>query len=670
MCGIFGYVNRNVPRTVEQILDVLIRGLQKVEYRGYDSAGLAIDATIGRGEDDGAAANAPTPPPCVVRSIGNISQLRETVFSEAVAATLPPLDAKTSHHIGIAHTRWATHGSVSERNCHPQQSNNGEFTVVHNGIVTNYATLKELLRGEGYVFHSDTDTEIISVLAEYLYTRKGVGSFVQLMLELSRLVEGAYALLITSVYFPSQIAASRKGSPLMVGIRWTDDRDCAVNLHAYDATDSSKPLELFFASDSNSFAEYTGNVVYLEDNDVAYYSDGALRFYNALAPKEAAIERKVQHLETRLESLSKGSYAHFMLKEIHEQSESVISSMHGRVDFSSGTVRLGGFSPQNVRSILTSRRILFIACGTSLNSCIAVRPLFEELVPLPIAVENASDFLDRKPQIQRDDACFFVSQSGETADTLMALNLCCEAGAVCIGITNVVGSSISRLTHYGAHLNAGIEVGVASTKAYTSQVVVMTLVALLLSGDSVRLRERRQEVMRGLAEMPAKISEALKVTREPVKALAARLKESRSIIVLGRGYDLATAMEAALKVKELSYIHTEGIHSGELKHGPLALIDEAMPVLAMCTNDKHFDRSKAAVQQVNARKGVVVAFTTEADAELEAAAREIIIVPRTVDCVQCVVNAIPFQLLAYYMALLRGNNVDCPRNLAKSVTVQ
>ncbi|XQJ24715.1 glucosamine-fructose-6-phosphate aminotransferase, putative [Leishmania guyanensis] len=670
MCGIWGYVNHNVKRTVEQILDVLIRGIQKVEYRGYDSAGLAIDAGIGSENDGGAAASAPTPRPCVVRSVGNVSQLREKVFSRAVAATLPPMDAKTSHHIGIAHTRWATHGDVCERNCHPQQSNNGEFTIVHNGIVANYATLKELLKAEGYAFFSDTDTEVISILSEYLYTRKGIHNLVDLTLELSRLVEGSYALLIKSIYFPGQIAASRKGSPLMVGIRQTDDYGCVMKVNTHDLPDLWKSHELFFASDWSSFVEYTNNVVHLEDDDVAHYCDGTLRFYKAEGLSSSTVKREVQYLDAKPESLSKGNYPHFMLKEIYEQTESVISSIHGRIDFSSGTVRLSGFTPQSIRAILTSRRILFIACGTSLNSCLAVRLLFEELVPLPISVENATDFLDRKPPIQRDDVCFFVSQSGETADTLLALRLCCEAGAVCVGITNAVDSSISRLTHYCIPLNAGVEVSVASTKAYTSQVVVLTLVALLLSDDSVRLQERRQEVMRGLAEMPVKISEALKITHDSVKALAARLKESSSILVLGRGYDLATAMEAALKVKEVSYVHTEGINSGELKHGPLALIDETVPVLAMCTNNRHFHLSKTAVQQVSARKGAVVVFATEADAELKAAAREIILIPNTVDCLQCVVNIIPFQLLAYYMALLRGNNVDYPRNLAKSVTVQ
>jgi glutamine---fructose-6-phosphate transaminase (isomerizing) len=670
MCGIFGYANCNFSRSVREILDILLRGLQKVEYRGYDSAGLCIDSTIGQDNQERGAITAPTPCPCVVRSTGNIQQLHDKVFSEAVEATLPPLDATTSHHIGIAHTRWATHGEVCERNCHPQQSNHGEFSIVHNGIVTNYITLKEFLKEEGYTYQSDTDTEVICVLAEYLYTKRGIHDFVDLVMEISNLVEGAYAMLIKSIYFPSEVVACRKGSPLLVGVRQTDANGRVVKLHTFDSPDPTKPLEVYFASDTNSFAEYTSNVVFLEDDDVVHWSDGRLRFYSATERKQDAVMREVKQIETKLESLSRGNYAHFMLKEIYEQAESVIGSMRGRIDFNSGRVKLGGFTPKNIRAILTSRRIIFISCGTSLNSCTAVRPLYEELVPMPIAVENASDFLDREPQILRDDACFFISQSGETADSLMALKLCREAGALCVGITNVVGSSISRLTDFGAHLNAGVEVGVASTKAYTSQVVVMTLVALLLSEDSVRAQERRKDIVKGLAEISSKISAALKTTHDPVKDLAGRLKESHSLIVLGRGYDWATAMEAALKVKELSYVHTESINCGELKHGPLALIDETMPVLALCTKDRFFDRSKAAVQQVAARKGSVVVFTTEPDAELKSVAHEIILVPQTVDCLQCVVNVIPFQLLAYYMAVLRGNNVDCPRNLAKSVTVQ
>ncbi|GET85956.1 glucosamine-fructose-6-phosphate aminotransferase, putative [Leishmania tarentolae] len=670
MCGILGYVNSNVPRTAQQILDILTRCIQKVEYRGYDSAGLAIDAHIGRDKEDGTDAPAPVPRPCVVRSVGNINKLREKVFSKAVAATLPPMDATTSRHAGIVHTRWATHGSVCERNCHPHESNNGEFTIVHNGIVTNYAELKKLLQEEGYTFTSDTDTEAISVLSEYLYTRKGIHDFADLLVELSNLVEGSYALLIKSIYFPGQLGACRQGSPLIMGVRYTDSDDCVVKLQTDDFADPSAHLELFFSSDSNAFAEYTRDVVYLEDNDIAHYCNGVLRLYSVAGHTKTPVKREMQHLETKLESLSKGNYPHFMLKEIYEQAESVISSMRGRVDFSSGNIQLSGLTQQDIDAILTSRRILFLACGSSLHSCIAVRPLFEELVPLPISVESASDFMDRRPQIQQNDVCFFVSQSGETADTLMALKVCREADAMCVGITNVAESSISRLMHCGVHLEAGAEVGVASTKAYTSQVIVMTLIALLLSSDSVRLQERRKEILHGLAEMPEKITEVLRTTHDPMKALAARLKESHSILVLGRGYNLATALEAALKVKELSYVHTEGIHSGELKHGPLALIDEQMPVLAICTNDRHFGLSKAVVQQVNARKGTAVAFATEVDAELKASTSEVVLVPKTVDCLQCIVNVIPFQLLAYYMALLRGNNVDCPRNLAKSVTVQ
>ncbi|KPI86125.1 putative glucosamine-fructose-6-phosphate aminotransferase [Leptomonas seymouri] len=669
MCGIFGYANWNVSRSVREVLEMLMGGLQKVEYRGYDSAGLCIDSNIGQA-DDGSNTAVPAPCPCVIRCTGNIQQLRDKVFSEAVEAILPPMDAMTSNHIGIAHTRWATHGEVCERNCHPQQSNHGEFSIVHNGIVTNYITLKGFLKEEGYTYKSETDTEVICVLAEYLYTKRGIHDFVELVMEVSNLVEGAYAMLIRSIYFPNEMVACRKGSPLLVGVRQMDDQGRLVKLHTFDSPDPEKPLEVFFASDSNSFAEYTSNVVYLEDDDVLHAHDGRLRFYSAAERKHSTVKREVRYLETKLENLSKGNYPHFMLKEIYEQTESVISSMRGRIDFNSGKVKLGGFTEKNIRAILTSRRIIFISCGTSLNSCTAVRPLYEELVPLPISVENASDFVDREPQILRDDACFFISQSGETADSLMALKLCRDAGALCVGITNVVGSSISRLTDFGAHLNAGVEVGVASTKAYTSQVVVMALVALLLCEDSVQVQERRREIVRGFAEISTKIAAALKTTHDPVKVLAAKLKENHSLIVLGRGYDWATAMEAALKVKELSYVHTEGINCGELKHGPLALIDESMTVLVCCAKDRFFDRSKAAVQQVAARKGSVVVFTTELDAELSSLAQDIIVLPKTVDCLQCIVNVIPFQLLAYYMALLRGNNVDCPRNLAKSVTVQ
>lgn len=671
MCGIFGYANYHKRVKVREILEILLNGLKKVEYRGYDSAGLAIEAS------------SPAEPPVVIRSTGNIQRLRERVFGTGAATdgeAIPPLDmeAERTEHVGIAHTRWATHGEVSIRNCHPQQSNHGEFTIVHNGIMTNYIAVKQLLQKEGYAFTSETDTEVICVLAQHLYTQQQEKDFVRLAQEVTHFVEGAYALLITSMHFPGQLVACRKGSPLMVGVRCLEAGGRQLRYRSLDA--SAPPFgghgstEFFFASDSNSFVEHTADVVYLEDNDIVLYKAGQIHFYRTsvgdAGGSEASVSREVRVLETALESLSKGAYEHFMLKEIYEQAQSVLVSMQGRIDFANHHVHLGGFTQTNIDNVMNSRRLLLISCGTSMNSCLAVRPLWEELLPLPVTVENASDFLDRSPAVHRDDTCIFVSQSGETADTLMAMAHCRNSGALCVGVTNVVGSSISRMTDFGAHLNAGVEVGVASTKAYTSQCVVLTLIALLLCEDSRRVRARREEVIDGLATLSATINATLSTVAGPIERLAERLKDCQSILVLGRGYDYATALEAALKIKELSYVHTEGINSGELKHGPLALVDEHMPVIALCSMDRHYNKCKAAIQQVNARKGKVVVVTTHRDDELATAADEIIEVPQIVEGLQCIVNVIPFQLLAYHMALKRGNDVDCPRNLAKSVTTQ
>ncbi|EPY23102.1 glucosamine--fructose-6-phosphate aminotransferase (isomerizing) [Strigomonas culicis] len=381
--------------------------------------------------------------------------------------------------------------------------------------------------------------------------------------------------------------------------------------------------------------------------------------------------RPFEQLEITLESLTKGNYEHYMLKEICEQSETVVGSMRGRLDFARQQVLLGGFTPQNVRSVLHSQRLILISCGTSLNSCYAVRPVWDELLPVSVMVENASDFVDRLPRIYRNDTCVFVSQSGETADTLVALKHCRDSGALCVGLTNVVGSSVSRLTDFGCHLNAGQEVGVASTKAYTSQIVALLLIALMLSKDSVAAQERRREIITGLSELSSTITHVLAQVGPVVQEIAAELNQCHSLLVLGRGNDYATALEGALKIKELTYVHTEGINSGELKHGPLALVDEKIPVIALCSNDKHFLKSKTAIQQVHARKGRVTVITNvEGDQELQEAAARVLVVPATVDCLQCIVNVIPLQLLSYHLALLKGNNVDCPRNLAKSVTTQ
>ncbi|EPY43857.1 glucosamine-fructose-6-phosphate aminotransferase [Angomonas deanei] len=564
MCGIIGYANYHHSLSVRDILNMLLHGLQKMEYRGYDSAGICIDRRYQKmtppTETTHITSDAEDPNFTVIRSVGNIDQLSKKVFSPDLT---PPVNMEESRvdHIGIAHTRWATHGEVCERNSHPQRSADGSFVVVHNGIMTNYMTVKQLLLSEGYTFSSDTDTEVICSLAEYIFKKNPKQSFSDLAGELTRFVQGAYAFLIKSVHFPDELIACRKGSPLVIGVKQMDEDGQWLRHHAFEAYIPDRPTQFFFASDYLAFAEHTSNIMYLEDDDFVHYKNGELHFFSS-KKAGAALPREFEQLEMTLESLSKGNYDHFMLKEIYEQSESVVSTMRGRVDFSKNTAHLGGFTETNIRNVLSSRRILFISCGTSLNSCNAVRPLWEELIDIPVTVENASDFIDREPQIRRDDTCIFVSQSGETADTLTALKHCRAGGALCIGVTNVVGSSISRGTDFGAHLNAGVEVGVASTKAYTSQVVLMTVVALLLSRDSVSRQERRESIFIGLASLSKVISETLRDTFEPIKDVAKHLKDAKSVLVLGRGYDFSTCMEGALKIKELSYVHTEGINSG------------------------------------------------------------------------------------------------------------
>lgn len=659
MCGIFGYGHFQQRRTNKRILDYLITGLKRLEYRGYDSAGVCVD--------NGSA-------PVVIRQKGNVDALRQCAVEENKGKL--DLDATTETSVGIAHTRWATHGEPCERNAHPHSSKDGEFVLCHNGIMTNYAETKVFLTEKhGYVFTSDTDTEVIAQLYHYVYHLDGGSKmdFVELTQQVMEHIAGAYALIVKSTHFPGELIACKKGSPLIVGIPEKPtgspnkmNGSTSVHPHSSAITGRISCDELFVSSDANALAEHTKKVAYMEDNDIAYYSGGYLEFFNS---KPDSTPPQLSQLDIAVSQLSKGKYEHFMLKEIFEQNESVMTSMRGRINFESKAVTLGGFIA-HLPSLKTSSRLLFISCGTSLNACYAVRPLFDELVNMPVNVENASDFLDRSPFVSRSDACIFVSQSGETADTLRALEYCRSRGATLIGFTNVVGSSISRSTHFGAHLNAGVEVGVASTKAYTSQVIVMTLMALLLSADSVSKQQRRIDIINSLAAIPSLIHDTLTNCTNQVKTIAADLVAAKSVIVLGRGYQYATCLEAALKIKELTYIHTEGINSGELKHGPLALIDEDTPVIAFCTKDALLDRAKAAVQQVRARKGKPIVITSADDVELKEAAEIIIRVPQSIDCLQCIINILPMQLLSYHLAVLRGNNVDCPRNLAKSVTVQ
>ncbi|CBH12751.1 glucosamine-fructose-6-phosphate aminotransferase, putative [Trypanosoma brucei gambiense DAL972] len=659
MCGIFGYILHRIPCTTRDVLNVLLDSLQRMEYRGYDSAGLCVDDVKSKKH-------------IVVRSVGNISKLRERVFSGCADLDF---NAQLENHEGIAHTRWATHGPPSEANCHPQASNNMEFVVVHNGIITNFMTIKQMLLEEGYHFSSDTDTEVIVVLAEHIFSKDHSISFADLAGKVMAELDGAYALLIKSVHFPGELIACKEASPLVIGLQNGKSNGTASGI-----ANGSVMNKLFFSSDVASFLPYTQEVIFLEDGDVAHYSKGALTLYNDATP----VSRTSQTVDVSPEGLCKGAYPSFMLKEIYEQPESVSRSMRDRIDFNTREVTIKEMSDGVRTTLLSARRLMLVACGTSFHSCVAARPIFEELLPnISITLENAPDLLDREPRIGSDDVCVFVSQSGETADTLMALQYCKKYEAMIVGLTNVPGSSVLRLSDFALLLNAGVEVGVASTKAYTSQVVVLTLLALFLSkencsgnsshshgGSQSPIQKRRLEIIDGLAALPGALSHCLKCTNDVATKLAEELCDAKAILILGRGYDYATALEAALKVKELTYIHTEGIHCGELKHGPLALVDEHSTIVAFCPHDKFLGRSKSAIQQVKARGGRVVAITTEPDAELVSATSRCVEVPAIVDCLQGIVNVVPLQLLAHHLAVRRGLNVDCPRNLAKSVTVQ
>jgi len=693
MCGIFGYCNHCVAKPVGQLVQNLINGLRRLEYRGYDSAGICVDRADGT--------------PVIVKRAGNVQVLHDA----AVTANEGKLkmDEIVANASGIAHTRWATHGPPVDKNAHPQSNNDAhEFAVVHNGIMTNFTEMKQFLEGKGATFKSDTDTEVIAALLAYLYKQQPTITFGKLMMEVMKLVNGAFAIAVKSVHYPGELAACKIGSPLVVGIKRaatahadpaspdtpaepatpTDGVSKAAMRHRRTTSsigdewddriigapaEPGEPVEVFVASDTTPIIEHTKHVMFCDDHDIVHVKDGKVHIFNAKrmegSDKLKAEMRVLTELETELEALTKGKFPHFMLKEIYEQVETVVGSMRGRLDFGTGKVRLGGFSREK-RVLFTARRFLFVACGTSLNACLAVRPLFDELAHCPIMVENASDFLDRKPKVFRDDICIFVSQSGETADTLRVMEYCKEKGAILVGFTNTVGSTISRFTDFGAHLNCGPEIGVASTKAFTSQIVCMTLFALLMAEDSIELQPRRNEIIQGLASLSANVAATLQACDEPTKKLAAQLAGAKSLLVLGRGYQFPTALEAALKVKELSYIHTEGINAGELKHGPLALIDGDIPVVILCTKDAIIDRLRSAVQQIKARNGRPIVVLSEPDPELEKLAETVIRVPQTVDCLQSVINAIPMQLLAYRTAVARGNNVDCPRNLAKSVTTE
>ncbi|KAF7536496.1 hypothetical protein G7054_g4487 [Neopestalotiopsis clavispora] len=701
MCGIFGYINYLVEKDRKFILDTLVNGLSRLEYRGYDSAGLAVD-----GDKKNTV--------FAFKEVGKVAKLKALIEEEK-----PDLTKIFDSHAGIAHTRWATHGPPSRLNCHPHRSDaNWEFSVVHNGIITNYKELKTLLESKGLRFETETDTECIAKLAKYIYDQHPTLGFVDLTKTVINELEGAYGLLIKSVHYPHEVVAARKGSPLVIGVKTqkrmkvdfvdveyseegalpaeaasqnaalkkTSDNFLTPNAAMLTAPDKSllhrsqsrafmtddgmpMPAEFFLSSDPAAIIEHTKKVMYLEDDDIAHIHEGSLNIHRLKKADGSSNVRTIQTLELELQEIMKGKFDHFMQKEIFEQPESVVNTMRGRLDLENKTVTLGGLRSY-IATIRRCRRIIFIACGTSYHSCMAVRGIFEELAEIPISVELASDFLDRQAPVFRDDTCVFVSQSGETADSLMALRYCLERGALTVGIVNVVGSSISLLTHCGVHVNAGPEIGVASTKAYTSQFIAMVMFALSLSEDRASKAQRRLEIMEGLGKISGQIKDILALD-QPIKELCAQtFKNQKSLLLLGRGSQFSTALEGALKIKEISYLHCEAVMSGELKHGVLALVDENLPIIMILTRDDLFKKSLNAYQQVTARGGKPIVICNPSDEEFATNQAEKIEVPKTVDCLQGLLNVIPLQLIAYWLAVMEGLNVDFPRNLAKSVTVE
>lgn len=702
MCGIFAYANFLTERTKDEIWDIMVNGLKRIEYRGYDSAGFCItdnsDKSFIR-----------------IRAVGKVENLVAIKNSQADIN----LTRKVVNHVSIAHTRWATHGEPSVVNCHPLGSDeNNSFLVVHNGIITNYKDLRTYLEKRNFVFESGTDTECAAKLALYFYREMENTDqrtdFVSIAKKVAKHCEGAFAFVFVSSLFPNEIVAVRKSSPLLIGLKTSgkmsfdffslnygttrDDipisplgsprlpqtpsvfikntfdqnieavtrgvEDCTMRTH------NDEQLEVFLASDAAALVEHTNKVIYLEDNDIVHVSNEGLRIHRPHSrEKETGSEmREVRTIETELAAIMKGNYAHYMLKEINEQRESVINTMRGRISFETFTVSLGGLR-NHVDNIKSSQRIIFIACGTSYHASLANRMLLEELLEIPVSLEIASDFLDRKPPIMRSDCVFFISQSGETADSVMALRYCLSKGSLCVGVTNTVGSTISRETSCGVHINAGPEMGVASTKAYTSQYIALVLIALQLSEQNVAKQPRRREIMEGLRDLSSQIDRTLELN-DSIKSLSnGPMKDETSLLLIGRGYQYSTCLEGALKIKEITYIHAEGLAAGELKHGPIALIDDKFKVIFIAANDVTYDKTRNAIEQILARGGKPIMICTE-DVVHEYKAYKTFAVPSTVDCLQGILTVIPLQLLSYHLAVARGYNADFPRNLAKSVTVE
>ncbi|GAB3230237.1 glutamine--fructose-6-phosphate transaminase (isomerizing) [Hymenobacter seoulensis] len=611
MCGIVAYIGHR------EACPIIIKGLRRLEYRGYDSAGVALlNGQLS-----------------VYKKKGKVADLEAYIAEE-----------DTHANIGMGHTRWATHGEPNDVNAHPHYSTSERIAIIHNGIIENYAALKTHLQQQGHQFHSDTDTEVFVNLIEEVQKQNNCTLEEAVRLALHEVV-GAYAIVVLSKDEPGQLIAARKGSPLVIGV----GKD-----------------EFFLASDATPIIEYTNEVVYVNDYEIVVIRNGKLE----IRTKEDVQQTPyIQKLELELDSIEKGGYEHFMLKEIFEQPRSILDSMRGRLELEAGHLNMGGVRAYE-RKFVNAERILIVACGTSWHAGLVAEYLLEDLARIPVEVEYASEFRYRNPIITERDIVIAISQSGETADTLAAIELAKSKGATIFGICNVVGSSIARATDAGAYTHAGPEIGVASTKAFTAQVTVLTLLAMIVGHKRGTLTDTRlRELMVELSSIPAKVEKALLLNDE-IEKISEIFKDATNFLYLGRGYNFPVALEGALKLKEISYIHAEGYPAAEMKHGPIALIDENMPVVVIATKDSSYEKVVSNIQEVKARKGRIIAIVTEGDDVIPAMAEFTIEVPATSDALMPLVSVVPLQLLSYHIAVLRGCNVDQPRNLAKSVTVE
>ena len=611
MCGIVAYVGY---REAEPIV---IKGLKRLEYRGYDSSGIAL---LNNGLQ-------------VYKKKGKVSELEEFIKGKALQST-----------IGMGHTRWATHGEPNDCNAHPHYSASRKIAIIHNGIIENYSSLKQELIKKGHQFASDTDTEVLVHFIEDIKTHNDCTLEEAVRLALTKVV-GAYAIVVMSQEEPSLLIAARKGSPLVIGV----GKD-----------------EYFMASDATPIIEYTNEVIYLNDQEIAVIKNGKLSVKNTA---NLPLTPYIQTIDLELEAIEKGGFDHFMLKEIFEQPRSINDCMRGRLDSKDGLLVLGGLR-EYINKIANTERIVIVACGTSWHAGLVAEYFIEEFCRIPVEVEYASEFRYRNPIIREGDVVVAISQSGETADTLAAIELAKSKGAIIFGVCNVVGSSIARATHAGAYTHAGPEIGVASTKAFTAQLTVLTMIALAVAQRKGTLPDHKlHEMLVELETIPSHVEKVLKLN-EQIKGIASLFKDARNFIYLGRGYNFPVALEGALKLKEISYIHAEGYPAAEMKHGPIALIDEEMPVVFIATKDSSYEKIVSNIQEVKARKGRIISVVTEGDSIIPKMSEFVIEVPAVHEALMPLISVIPLQLLSYHIAVMRGCNVDQPRNLAKSVTVE